>query len=64
MAFSCLFPNGVNCLHTARDPPITFTDYIQSHLLNADNRSSSNIHIDYDHHHHWVAQDVSLLVHY
>ena len=43
MAFPCLFPNGVNGLHTARDPPISFTDYIQSRLLNADNRWSSNI---------------------
>ena len=43
MAFPCLFPNGVNGLHTARDPPITFTDYIQTHLLNADNRWSYNI---------------------
>ena len=43
MAFPCLFLNGVNGLHTARDPPITFTDYIQSRLLNADNRWSSNI---------------------
>ena len=43
MAFPCLFPNGVNGLHTARDPPILFTDYIQSRLLNVDNRWSSNI---------------------
>ena len=43
MAFPCLFPNGVNGLHTARDPPISFTDYIQSRLLNADNRWSNNI---------------------
>ena len=43
MAFPCLFPNGVNGLYTARDPPISFTDCIQSRLLNADNRSSSNI---------------------
>ena len=43
MAFPCLFPNGVNGLHTARDPPISFTDYIQSSLLNVDNRWSSNI---------------------
>uniref|UniRef100_A0A1X7VSP4 Uncharacterized protein n=1 Tax=Amphimedon queenslandica TaxID=400682 RepID=A0A1X7VSP4_AMPQE len=43
MAFPCLFPNGVNGLHTARDPTITFTDYNQSRLLNADNRWSSNI---------------------
>ena len=41
MAFPCLFPNGVNGLHTAKDPPISFTDYIQS--CNADNRWSSNI---------------------
>ena len=43
MAFPCLFPNGVNVLHTARDPPISFTEYIKSRLLNADNRWSSNI---------------------
>ena len=43
MAFPCLFPNGVNGLHTARDPLISFTDYIQSRLLNADNHWSSNI---------------------
>ena len=43
MAFPCLLPNGVNGLHTARDPPISFTDYIQSRLLHADNRWSSNI---------------------
>ena len=43
MAFPCLFPSGVNGLHTPRDPPISFTDYIQSPLLNADNRWSSNI---------------------
>ena len=43
MAFSCLFPSGVNGLHTPRDPPISFTDYIQSPLLNADNSWSSNI---------------------
>ena len=30
MAFLCLFLNGVNDLHTGRDPPISFTDYIQS----------------------------------
>ena len=39
-AFTCLFLNGVNGLHTARDPPISFTDYIQSRLLNVDNRWS------------------------
>ena len=43
MAFPSLFPNGVNCLHTAREPPISFTDYIQSRLLNVDNRWSGNI---------------------
>ena len=43
MAFPCLFQNGVNGLYTARDPPISFTDYIQSRLLNADNCWSSNI---------------------
>ena len=85
MALPCLFPNGVNGLHTARDPPITFTDYIESRLLNADNRWSSNIPyllwsanllekmrlrdsvsiaMQKDHHHHWVAQGVSLLVNY
>ena len=37
-AFTCLFLNG---LHTARDPPISFTDYIQSRLLNVDNRWSN-----------------------
>uniref|UniRef100_A0A1X7UTP2 Uncharacterized protein n=1 Tax=Amphimedon queenslandica TaxID=400682 RepID=A0A1X7UTP2_AMPQE len=43
MAFRCPFPNEVNGLHTARDRPISFTDYIQSRLLNADARWSSNI---------------------
>uniref|UniRef100_A0A1X7V4X1 Uncharacterized protein n=1 Tax=Amphimedon queenslandica TaxID=400682 RepID=A0A1X7V4X1_AMPQE len=43
MVFLCLFPNRVNGLHTARDPPIAFTNYIQSRLLNADNCWSSNI---------------------
>ena len=38
MAFPCLFPNGVNGFLTARDPAISITDYIQIHLLNADNR--------------------------
>ena len=43
MAFPCVFQNVVDDLHIARDLPITFTDCIQSHLLNADNRWSSNI---------------------
>ena len=43
MVFPCLFPNGVNGLHTVRDPPLSFTDYFQSRLLNADNHWSSNI---------------------
>ena len=43
IAFPWLFPNGVNGLHTARNRPISFTDYIESHLLNADNRWSSDI---------------------
>ena len=32
MAFPCLFPNRVNSLQTAKDPPITFTDYIFDHV--------------------------------
>ena len=43
MAFPCLFPTGVNGFHTARDPTISILDYIQAHLLNADNRWASNI---------------------
>ena len=43
MAFPCLFPNGINGLHTARDPAITFLDYIQARLLNVDNRWASHI---------------------
>ena len=43
MAFPCLFPTGVNGFHTARDPIISILDYIQVHLLNADNRWASNI---------------------
>ena len=34
MAFPCLFPNGINGFCTARDPPISYLDYIQSRLLN------------------------------
>ena len=43
MAFPCLFPNGINGLHTARDPAITFLDYIQARLLHVDNRWASHI---------------------
>ena len=43
MAFQCLFPDGINGLHTARDPAITFLDYIQTRLLNVDNRWATHI---------------------
>lgn len=43
MAFPCLFPKGVNGFHTAQDPTISILDYIQAHLLNADNRWASHI---------------------
>ena len=38
MPSPCLFPNGINGLHTARDLVITFLDYIHARLLNLDNR--------------------------
>ena len=38
-----MFPNGINGFRTARDPPISYLDYIQSRLLNVDNRWASHI---------------------
>ena len=80
MAFPCLFPNGVNGLHTARDPPITFTVIIFKHIylmliiagliifhimvskFTSDYVIVYSLQCEQDHHHHWVAQGVSLLV--